>query len=147
MLTFIEIVLLVVVSTVLCVPFVWWYCFLKKFQSLNVIPGPRPLPLLGNAFDVGNTPKCEFLRFSLLLFFSIISLLFWIIYFSSVQQLCKFTKLVWRYFQNIHRRRMQSFHCKCRVSRGNHEFECAHHQIERIQAYKTSEIWTSNEHG
>ncbi|XP_063927052.1 cytochrome P450 4d2-like isoform X2 [Zophobas morio] len=52
--------LLGVVLTVLCLPFLWWYFFLQKFKSLSAIPGPRPLPLIGNALDVGDTPTALF---------------------------------------------------------------------------------------
>ncbi|KAJ3652024.1 hypothetical protein Zmor_018025 [Zophobas morio] len=43
-----------------CTPFIWWFLFLQKYKSLSVIPGPRPIPLLGNANDLGQTPQAFF---------------------------------------------------------------------------------------
>ena len=43
-----------------CTPFIWWFLFLQKYKSLSVIPGPRPIPLLGNANDLGQTPQGEY---------------------------------------------------------------------------------------
>ncbi|XP_019865391.1 cytochrome P450 4d2 [Aethina tumida] len=48
----------IVIATILLLfatPFIWWYLLLEKFKSLNDVPGPKPIPILGNANVVGNT--------------------------------------------------------------------------------------------
>ncbi|KAJ3661324.1 hypothetical protein Zmor_005723 [Zophobas morio] len=46
---------LVTTIVILCTPLVWWYFTLAKFTSLKKIPGPPPLPFIGNSKDVGKT--------------------------------------------------------------------------------------------
>lgn len=37
--------------------YAWWRIETNKYKSLDIIPGPKPLPILGNLFDIGQTPQ------------------------------------------------------------------------------------------
>ncbi|CAG9855800.1 unnamed protein product [Phyllotreta striolata] len=43
------------ILVVLLTPLINWYLALSKYKSLKNVPGPAPLPVIGNANDVGKT--------------------------------------------------------------------------------------------
>ncbi|EFA01323.1 cytochrome P450 4BR3 [Tribolium castaneum] len=45
----------VTLTVILCTPLIWWYLTLAKYSSLKKVPGPPPLPVIGNSNVIGKT--------------------------------------------------------------------------------------------
>lgn len=43
-----------------CLPFIWWYLCMTKYKSLDKVPGPKPLPVIGNVTHVKKSPCGKF---------------------------------------------------------------------------------------
>ncbi|CAH0547234.1 unnamed protein product [Brassicogethes aeneus] len=53
--------ILLTILVLVAAPFLWWYWLLAKYKSLDAVPGPKPVPIMGNAKDMGScTVKTAF---------------------------------------------------------------------------------------